>query len=78
MLYLTSHKKTHIISVIAAISFSTNVILNIIMIPRFGALGAAYATCLSFFLSLLLVLYYSNKLEPTMTKSILRLRIIKK
>ena len=49
--YFVALKKTHIIAVTAVGGAVLNLILNILMIPRFGAYGAAVATCVSFFVA---------------------------
>ncbi|OGB90221.1 hypothetical protein A2625_02710 [candidate division WOR-1 bacterium RIFCSPHIGHO2_01_FULL_53_15] len=46
---------------IVALGAAVNVIMNLILIPRFSLNGAAAATLLTEFIICLLVLYYSNK-----------------
>jgi O-antigen/teichoic acid export membrane protein len=43
-------KKTHYLGVISSISLAANLLLNFILIPTYGAMGAAWATALSFLL----------------------------
>jgi O-antigen/teichoic acid export membrane protein len=54
-------RKTKIIGFIVAGSALVNLILNNLLIPRFGWPGAAIATNLSFFLSMFLNLYFGLK-----------------
>ncbi|UCF63589.1 MAG: polysaccharide biosynthesis C-terminal domain-containing protein [bacterium] len=61
-------KKTKQISVILAIAAVSNIIANIILIPDYNMMGAAYATIISFFIAFLLALiavykYYPIKFE---------------
>ncbi len=54
---LVAENLTKVISVITFLGMATNVLLNIFMIPRYGMVGAAYASLISYivpFLSLLL------------------------
>ena len=46
---LTVQKKTPIIAAGSSLAALLNYILNVVLINRFGALGAAYATLLSYF-----------------------------
>ena len=39
----------------------TNLALNFLLIPKFGMMGAAYATVISYLVMALVMLYYSNK-----------------
>lgn len=62
--YLVYTKKTNILVVISPFSALLNIGLNILLIPRFGMVGAAYATIAAYFLSALLVFSFSNKFYP--------------
>ena len=42
----------------------SNIALNFYLIPRHGILGAAYATCLSFFIMSILIFLYNQKIFP--------------
>ncbi len=42
------HNKSHLVSVYRGIGAASNVILNLLLIPRWGIMGAAWATCISF------------------------------
>lgn len=46
---------------IALLTASSNIVLNFLLIPRFGAYGAAYATILSMALGNFIAYYYSKK-----------------
>lgn len=58
------HKKTHLLPIVTGISAVLNIILNYLLIPRFGAIAAAWNTfaCYAF----MLVVYYvvAQKLSP--------------
>ena len=58
------HKKTHLLPIVTGISAVLNIILNYLLIPRFGAIAAAWNTlaCYAF----MLVFYYvvAQKLSP--------------
>jgi len=58
---LTLVKKTKLDAKVQIIAAITNIALNIILIPRFGILAAAFTTCFSFFVLALLEMYYSYK-----------------
>lgn len=60
--YIFFYKKTGILFWLALINISTNLLFNYFFIKRFGAIGAAYATTLSFFIVFLIILYQSNRL----------------
>ena len=51
-------RKIQIVS--AILPMLINVILNLILIPRFGALGAAWATVISYSFAPLIFLFYAN------------------
>ena len=54
------NKKLHLISLIEWSAAIINVILNLIMIPKLGILGAAIATALSY-LTLCIISYFKGK-----------------
>lgn len=62
--YLFFLKKTKVISYLAMINIVLNLVLNYILIRTFGAIGAAYATAISFFVVFVLVMLTSNKYFP--------------
>lgn len=62
--YIFFLKKTRIMSYLAIFNVSCNLILNFIFIKQFGAIGAAYATTISFFLVFVGVSVVSNRLYP--------------
>lgn len=53
------NKKLHLISLIEWVSAILNIILNLIMIPKLGLLGAAFATALSY-LALCVISYFKG------------------
>lgn len=55
-LYATNHTKDHLI--MTAISFSVNIIGNLLLIPRLGVMGAAYASMFSYMIYGSLYVYY--------------------
>jgi len=57
-------KKTHILAWLSLINVVLNVVLNFALITRFGALGASYATCISFLVTAIWVIYFANKYYP--------------
>lgn len=58
---LNSTKKTKTILGISVITLVSNVILNFILLPTIGMIGAAIATMISEFLTILLKLYFTSK-----------------
>jgi len=54
--YLYVSNRTKTLAVITFIGASFNILLNIVMIPAWGMLGAAYATLISFFVITFLVM----------------------
>lgn len=57
-------KKTKILAYISIFNIVANLIFNYFFILHFGSIGAAYATCLSFFLLFLIVAIISYRLYP--------------
>jgi len=55
-------KRTHYIGLAVILAAITNPILNIILIPKYGAMGAAYSTAISFFIMLMILSYFSQRL----------------
>jgi O-antigen/teichoic acid export membrane protein len=58
------HKKTHLLPIITGISAVMNIILNYLLIPRFGAIASAWNTFVCY--AFMLVLYYvvAQKMSP--------------
>jgi O-antigen/teichoic acid export membrane protein len=54
-------KKTHYLGLMGAICAVANIGLNFLLIPRFAAMGAAWATALSFFLMAVLAYVFSQR-----------------
>lgn len=55
-------KKTKILGYLAVVNILINLIFNYVFILRYGTIGAAYATALSFFVVALTVIVISNKI----------------
>ncbi|QWB99436.1 oligosaccharide flippase family protein [Mycoplasmatota bacterium] len=62
--YLFYIKKTNFIGLITLILAILNIVLNMIMVPIYGALGAAYATTIAYLLQFILVWILSARLYP--------------
>ena len=62
--YIFHLKKTIILTYLAIINVVLNLMLNYFLIIKFGVIGAAYATTISFFIVFVLVAVISNKLYP--------------
>lgn len=60
----TLGKKTGLLLVTMAIPAATNVVLNLVLIPRLGVMGAAMATALSFAIGLIACLMLSRRAIP--------------
>lgn len=63
---LTKFKKTKTISIISVITGVVNVGLNILMVPRWGTMGAAISTLVVQILSVYLFWVYASKLESNL------------
>ena len=50
--------------IVRAVGALTNILLNIILIPDYGAMGAAWATCSSFAAMAFLIFYMNLQLFP--------------
>ena len=57
-------KKTIYIGISVFVSALSNILLNILLIPQFRAMGAAYATAISFFIMFCLVYFFCQKVYP--------------
>lgn len=62
--YLFFFKKTKFLAFLAIFNVVVNIVLNYILIREMGALGAAYATAISFFLVMLLVVFKAQRVYP--------------
>lgn len=60
------HKKTPYITVNTLIAAGTNLLLNYLLIPRFGYVAAAYTTLISYLVALILHANYAKKLEKAL------------
>jgi O-antigen/teichoic acid export membrane protein len=62
--YIFYLKKSKILGRLSVMNVLMNIGFNFLFIKRFGAIGAAYATCLSFFIVSVIVTLISQKLYP--------------
>lgn len=62
--YLVHIRKTNFLAVSTGLAAILNLVLNYFLINEFGAIGAAYATIVSFTLSACMVFWYQNKNYP--------------
>jgi len=63
--YFIFEKKTKTIFIVSILSIFLNLVLNYIMIPKFGVIGAGYATLATYFLGGIIVyLLFHFKLKP--------------
>jgi O-antigen/teichoic acid export membrane protein len=61
---ISLERKTHLLSVVASITALVNVVLNWILIPRWGALGSGMAIFVSYAVLTGLYLYWTQRLHP--------------
>ncbi|MDP2654486.1 MAG: oligosaccharide flippase family protein [Candidatus Omnitrophota bacterium] len=61
---ITFARKTHLISISAWISAIANFILNVLLTPQWGAVGASIATCIASAVLTCAYLYCSQRLNP--------------
>lgn len=57
-------KKTKVFFYLSFVNILINLGLNYFLIPIFGPMGAAYATCISFFVFFITIAIYGNKVYP--------------
>ncbi len=62
--YLVHANKTHVLALVTPMAALLNIGLNLLLIPRYGIAGAAYATIAAYATSCCLVFFYSNKYSP--------------
>ncbi|TMI64938.1 MAG: hypothetical protein E6H07_03200 [Bacteroidetes bacterium] len=62
--YIFYAKNTKFLAWLSLLNILLNAGLNYILILNFGAIGAAYATCISFFVISIIVTYKANRLYP--------------
>lgn len=68
MIGISLEKKTMLFSRIAWFTALVNLILNYLLIPSWGALGAAFATAISFLILTSIYYYFTQKLHPIIVK----------
>lgn len=61
--YFTTIKKRKILNLILAVTAIVNILLNLLLVPKFGIEGAAFSTLLCYFSVFILVLLYVARLE---------------
>lgn len=61
-------KKTHILALINILTGVFNIVLNYIMLPKYGVMGAAYSTLITASLYLILNSYFSEKHYPLISR----------
>ena len=59
------HRKTKAITINTVVAAIVNIVLNYMLIPKFGYVAAAYTTLASYLVSFLLNEYRAKELEPT-------------
>jgi O-antigen/teichoic acid export membrane protein len=57
-------KKTFYLPITTSISAFANILVNLLLIPKFGIMGAAIATLVSYFLMAISTFYFSQKVYP--------------
>lgn len=62
--YVFYHKKTKILGWLAVVNVTLNLAFNYLFIGKFGAIGAAYATCLSYFIVALIMIVVVGRRYP--------------
>ena len=62
LLGLLLNNKTHIVAILVLIAGIVNIITNFIFIPKYGFIGAAFSTFISYFVLLLLMTWFSRPL----------------
>jgi O-antigen/teichoic acid export membrane protein len=62
-----ARSRTHIVAINAIVAATLNVILNLVLIPRFGLLGCAWATVLAYIGAITTTMFLSNRAMGTRT-----------
>lgn len=62
--YIFFLKKTKVLGYIAIVNVALNLLLNFLFIRYFGAIGAAYATCLSYLIVAIIISIVVNRMYP--------------
>ena len=60
--YIFYSKRTRILGYLSVVNVALNIALNYIFIIKYGAIGASYATCISFFVVMVVIMYRAVKL----------------
>lgn len=62
--YIFYIKKTKILGYLSILNVLLNITLNYFLILKFGALGASYATCISYFIIVIIVIFIATSFYP--------------
>jgi O-antigen/teichoic acid export membrane protein len=62
--YIFYAERTGVLAWLSFAAACTNVLLNFLLVPRYGALGSAYATAIGFFVSFVLTFIVSARVYP--------------
>lgn len=62
--YIFYYRKSNWLGRVALMNVAINLSCNYFFIKWFGAIGAAYATCISFFLTAIVIAFLARKLHP--------------
>jgi O-antigen/teichoic acid export membrane protein len=73
---ISIERKTYLFAIMAWITASLNFVLNWLLIPQFGAAGAAWATTISYSSLTASYLYFTQKLHPMAINWIKLIRIL--
>ena len=58
------YKRTKLLAYLAAVNIAINIVLNYFFIMEFGAIGAAYATAISYFCVLVMIYFIVERIHP--------------
>ena len=61
---LISAEKLYVLAPISVLGLALNMVMNVLLIPKYGAIGAVVATALSALIMSVLQLYFANKVTP--------------
>ena len=62
--YIVLHKKTLFLSIVSIVTLTLKMFISYFLINEFGAIGAAWSTCISFIIPTTAIIIYSKVLEP--------------
>ncbi len=70
-------KRSRVLGWLAVFNVTSNLLFNYFCIKWFGAIGAAYATALSFFLLMVVVAYIAQKLMPMPWRNLMEVKAVR-